>query len=102
MPEIPVGTYLFPDRVTRPVFQDEIIGWQFVLDEYGRRVYGMWLFTEAEWQACTEPDKMLQFLLHRGGANPRKLKLFACACCRRILRFQTDPVSRAAVEAAEE
>src|SRR5215831_12645283 len=79
MPEIPVGTYLFPDRVTRPVFQDENIGWQFVLDEYGRRVYGMWLFTEAEWQACTEPDKMLQFLLHRGGANPRKLKLFACA-----------------------
>ena len=63
----------------RPVFQDENIGWQFVLDEYGRRVYGMWLFTEAEWQACTEPDKMLQFLLHRGGANPRKLKLFACA-----------------------
>jgi hypothetical protein len=103
MPEIPVGSYLFPDGVTRPVFRDENNGWQYVLDGYGRRgVYSMWLFSEAEWQTCAEADKMLQFLLHGGGVNTRKLRLFACACCRRILRFQTDDGSRAAVEAAEE
>jgi hypothetical protein len=100
--ETRVGSYLFPDGVTRPVFQDENDGWQYVLDEYGRRVYSMWLFSEAAWQTCTEPDKMLQFLLQGGGASTRKLRLFACACCRRILRFQTDDASRAAVEAAEE
>src|SRR5262249_16200299 len=102
MPETRVGSYLFPDGVTRPIFQDEMDGWQYTLDQYGGRVYSMWLFSEAEWQACTEPAKMLQFLPHRGAPSTRKLQLFACACCRRILRFKTDDGSRAAVEAAEE
>jgi hypothetical protein len=55
MSETPIGSYLFPDGITRPAFQDKNDGWQYVLEEYGRRVYSMWLFTEAEWQACTEP-----------------------------------------------
>jgi hypothetical protein len=31
--------------------------------------------TEAEWQACTDPDKMLEFL--RDKASDRKFRLFA-------------------------
>jgi hypothetical protein len=38
--------------------------------------------TEAEWLACTGPRKMLEFLQGKGRA--RKLRLFACACCRLV------------------
>src|SRR5262245_18004025 len=38
--------------------------------------------TEAEWLACTDPEKMLEFL--RGKASERKLRLFACGCCYRL------------------
>src|SRR5262249_13888762 len=54
--------------------------------------------TEAEWWACTEPRLMLDFL--RGKGSDRKLRLFACACCRSILRFIPEGACRAAVEAA--
>jgi hypothetical protein len=64
--------------------------------------------TEAEWLACTDPQKMLEFL--RGKASDRKLRLFACACCRRVwpwteettpLGVAWDDASRQGVEAAE-
>ena len=37
---------------------------------------------EAEWQACTAPQPMLEYL--RGKVSDRKLRLFGCACCRRV------------------
>jgi hypothetical protein len=55
--------------------------------------------TEAEWLACTDPNPMLEFLLGKGGE--RKLRLFACACCRRVWHLLADPRSRAVVEALE-
>jgi hypothetical protein len=54
--------------------------------------------TEAEWWACTDPEKILKFL--EGNASERKLRLFACACVRRAWHLLTD-TGRQAVEAAE-
>ncbi len=56
--------------------------------------------TESEWLACRDPAPMLALL--RNKASDRKLRLFACACCRRIWPFITDPGSQAIVEIAEQ
>jgi hypothetical protein len=56
--------------------------------------------TEEEWLACSDPRPMLEFL--RDKASDRKLRLFACACCRRIWSFIVGDKGRRAVEAAEE
>jgi hypothetical protein len=55
--------------------------------------------TEAEWHTCTDPQKMVEFLRLRGSS--RKLRLFACACCRRIWHVLTADESRKAIEVAE-
>jgi hypothetical protein len=56
--------------------------------------------TEEEWLACSDPRPMLEFL--RDKASDRKLRLFACACCRRIWSLIVGDKERRAVEAAEE
>jgi hypothetical protein len=43
---------------------------------------GVTAMTEAEWLACTDPEKMVRFLW--GKTSHRKTRLFACACCRTV------------------
>src|SRR5687767_13473675 len=54
--------------------------------------------TEQEWLACADPAVMLVFL--RGKGSDRKLRLFACACCRAVWPL-LDPIHCRAVEVAE-
>jgi hypothetical protein len=76
--------------------------------------------TEAEWLASADPAAMLRFLTEssfgpaglmredeevrqRRSLTPsaRKLRLFACACCRAVWHLLNDERSRKAVEVAE-
>jgi len=50
--------------------------------------------TESEWLSCSAPVQMLRAL--RGRVSDRKMRLFACACCRRVWRFIPDPRYRGA------
>src|SRR5271165_5672482 len=54
---------------------------------------------EAEWLACTTPRAMLAFL--RGRVSDRKLRLFACACCRAVWSMVRNRDKEDAVETAE-
>ena len=55
-----------------------------------------------EWAACRDPDVLLKWLQRskRCQVSPRKLRLFSCACCRRLWR-KKEAVARAAIELAE-
>lgn len=55
--------------------------------------------SEAEWLACTDPQKMLEFL--RGRFIARKLRLFGIACCRQLWHLLPDNRSRQTVDLAE-
>jgi hypothetical protein len=55
--------------------------------------------TEADWLAGSNPIAMLSFL--RGRVSDRKLRLYACACCRCIWNLLRDQRSRTAIELAE-
>ena len=55
--------------------------------------------TESEWLACADPKSMLEFLC--GKASDRRLRLFACECCRRIWQLFPEQRCRRAVKIAE-
>jgi hypothetical protein len=55
--------------------------------------------TESEWQASTNPEPLLLFL--KGKVTERKLRLVACASCRRIWHL-LDAWMQDAIEGAEQ
>ena len=55
--------------------------------------------TEPEWLTCTELKPMLDFL--RGKVSNRKLRLFACACCRPVWHSLSE-VFQSAIRVAED
>ena len=56
--------------------------------------------TEQEWLACGGPEQMLDYLVRRSRVSERKARLFAAACCWRILPLLNDQ-ARHAVGVAE-
>jgi hypothetical protein len=54
---------------------------------------------EAGWLACENPGPMLVWLGR--AASARKLRLFACACCRRVGHLLNDRGAHAALATAE-
>lgn len=55
--------------------------------------------TELEWTQACDPYRLMQYI--DGKASDRKLRLFACACCRRIWDLIEGELQRRAVELAE-
>src|SRR4051794_14129301 len=55
--------------------------------------------TEVEWWACTDPGVLLESV--REQVSDRKLRLFACACCRTVWHL-LHKRARRAVRATEE
>src|SRR5689334_15346927 len=54
--------------------------------------------THSDWLACRDPQQMLPLVQDRIGEQ--KLRLFACACCRRVWHLLGEN-NREIVEAAE-
>src|SRR4051794_10959791 len=57
--------------------------------------------TEGDWNSCTDPRKMLDFLLAPDRATDRKLRLFAVAFCRQLWELLSEECYRQAVEVSE-
>jgi hypothetical protein len=56
--------------------------------------------TEAQWLVYEHPIPLLEHVEYK--ASKRKLRLFACACCRRIQHLMDSAVLRTTLEAAED
>ena len=57
--------------------------------------------TEADWDCCTDPQVMLDWLRRLGRASERKLRLFAVGCGRLLDPRQLGTAAQAAVAVAE-
>src|SRR4051812_26165888 len=62
--------------------------------------------TEAAWLESSSPNALLVYLqqhrkISRLPGSRRRLRLFVCACCRRLWHLFTDEASRQAVEVSE-
>jgi hypothetical protein len=62
--------------------------------------------TELDWDQSNAPNHLIQYLRETAGIlrvkrGRRKLRLFGCACCRRILHLLPDRRSSEAIEIAE-
>jgi len=55
--------------------------------------------TEAEWMVCDDSSSMWDFM--QGKASGRKLRLFGCACCRRVWELMPNVFCTRAVVFAE-
>ncbi len=55
--------------------------------------------TEEEWLACDDPERMLREV--GPAASARKLRLFMCACCRRVWTLIQELYCRVSVEVTE-
>jgi hypothetical protein len=55
--------------------------------------------TEGEWLACTDPYPLVRAVVDM--VSERRLRLFVCACVRRLLDVDGAPECRRAVEVAE-
>jgi hypothetical protein len=55
--------------------------------------------SEAEWLTCEDPSVMTGYVWKQ--VSNRKMRLFALACCHRILEYMRDERSRRAVEVSE-
>ena len=58
--------------------------------------------TESEWLRCANPKVMRTFLRTYDKPSPRKARLLACACVRRVHHLLIDERSRSAVDVAEQ
>ena len=58
--------------------------------------------TEAEWLACDDWQKMLEFLSSLSRLSERKARLFAAACARSVWLWMSDERSRQAVITCEQ
>jgi hypothetical protein len=56
---------------------------------------------EEKWLTCADPDQLLSMLYDPVRVSYRKLRLFACACCRLLPDFMASQPDRESLEFAE-